>query len=99
MFYLASVIDPLAQVSAHGALEHLHHEGEHRAREGRVPSSLGRLVADEGVLGLDFEELRARAVREGDEWRGVSRLTDVVMLASSRVFRMRSRPALGTWVS
>ena len=46
-----------AEITYDRPVEQLHHHPEQAAREGGVPSALGAVVADEGVLSLDFHEL------------------------------------------
>ena len=98
MLDLATVIHLFAEVSANGALEYLHHEGEHRARKSCVPPPLGLLVADECVLRLHLDELPER-FSPCSAYISMSKPTEVVTLASSSVLRMRSRPSRGTCVS
>lgn len=69
---LAAGRDALAEVARDAAREALHHHGEQRARQRRVPPPLARLVADERVLRLHLDKLGSvRTIRwsthgEGD---------------------------------
>lgn len=63
MFNLLVSAYPLSQISADGALEDLHHEGEQRARQSGIPPALGLFVADECMLGLYFQELLALSAK------------------------------------
>jgi hypothetical protein len=53
-----ATLDLGAKISPYRSLKDLHHEAEERTCQGRVPSSLGTLVTDEGVLGLHFQKLK-----------------------------------------
>lgn len=71
---LFPVVDPGPHVPPDGTLEDFEQETEEGAGESGVPTAFGGFVADESVLGLDFEELweaeRGRGlVREGEEER------------------------------
>ena len=60
-------LHPGPEISRHRPVEDLHHEREERAGEGCVPATLGRFVANECVLSLDFEELEfVQLVSKGD---------------------------------
>lgn len=48
-----------AEVASNGTVKDLHHKGKERPRQGGIPPTLGRLVADKRMLSLDFEILRA----------------------------------------
>ena len=54
---LASVVDLLAEVPADCALKDLHHEGEHRAREGSVPTPFRGLITNKSMLCLNLQDL------------------------------------------
>lgn len=71
MLDLFPVIDPGTHVPPDGTLEDFEQETEEGAGEGGVPAAFGGFVADEGVLGLDFEELwEGWGVSEGGERGG-----------------------------
>lgn len=57
MFNFLGTADLLTEVSANGALKHLHHEGKHRPGQGSIPSALGLFITNERVLCLYFQEL------------------------------------------
>jgi hypothetical protein len=58
------------------------------------------LVTDKRMLGLDLQELGSGDVSAlVDTKRNYEIRTEAVILASSSVFRMRSLPPRGTWVS
>lgn len=54
---LGARTDAGPEVPGNVAGERLDHHGEERAREGSVPATLGRLVADECVLRLNLDKL------------------------------------------
>lgn len=54
MFYLALIVHPLTKVSTDCPLKDFHHKVEERARQRGIPTTLRRLIADEGMLGLHF---------------------------------------------
>jgi len=60
-----ATFDLRAKISPYRSLKNLHHEAEERTCQGRVPSSLGTLVTDEGVLGLHFQKLKELLWRYG----------------------------------
>lgn len=102
MFNLSSVIHPRTKVAPDRPLKDFHHESEQGPRESSIPAPFGLLISDEGMLGLDFKKLRTSQIVNQENIINeieLERLTEAVTLALSKVARIRSRPARGTWVS
>lgn len=53
------VVSPhsLAQIPGDGPVKHFHHDPKQAPGQCRVPTSLGRIVSDERVLGLNLVQL------------------------------------------
>ena len=54
---LSDVANPLTQIPTYSALEYFHHEGEHRAREGSVPTPFRGLITNKSMLCLNLQDL------------------------------------------
>ena len=57
MLGLLPIHDTRSHVSSDGAFEDFQHEAEEVARQCGIPPAFGALVADEGVLRLNLQEL------------------------------------------
>lgn len=58
MFNLISFVDPRSEVSPNCSLINLQHEREERLCKSCIPTPLGGLISNEGVLSLYLQKLK-----------------------------------------